>query len=84
MKYFVVKLTIQAGEYEKSRTKLIRAENMDDAGKQAMLNECHSGIGEGAEWTESGIADLGWEFHYSVSSVQEVLPEHVSTLKLYI
>ncbi|MDC8832927.1 hypothetical protein [Alteromonas gilva] len=84
MKNFVVKLNIQTGEYEKNCTKLIVADNQEDAGNQAMLSECHGDLGESAEWTESGISDLFWEFHYSVYSVTEVKPEHYEILKLYI
>ena len=79
MKTFLVELKIQAGEYEKSCLKLENAETKEEAGKMAILGECH---GE-PEWTDTGAADLGWEFHYSVYNCKEVLPEHVSILESY-
>ena len=79
MKTFLVKLKILAGEYEKSSNQLIEAENKVAAGNEALVNECH----DTPEWTDSGVADLGWEFHYSVYSCKEIAPEHVSILKTY-
>ena len=83
-KAFVVKLTIRAGEYEKSVTKLVFADSEELANEQALLGECHGSIDDGtAEYTETGIADLGWEFHYTVSWTKEVHAEHVNVLRTY-
>lgn len=84
MKTFIVKLDIQAGEYQKSTTKLVKATSQNEAETIALEGECHGTLGESAERTESGIADLGWEFHYSVYSSVEVSPEHVSVLERYL
>ncbi len=83
MLYFVVKITIQAGEYEKISTKLIRAYNQKEAEKNALLGECHGVIGESSEWTDKGISDLGMEFHYSIYSCKAVKAEHVDILFEY-
>ena len=83
MKTFIVKLNIQAGEYAKSTQKLIKALSVEEAERKALLDECHGTIGENSEWAHGGIANLAWEFHYSVSSCIEVSPEHVRTLELY-
>ena len=83
-KVYVVKLTIRAGEYEKSVTKLVCADTEELANDQALLGECHGSIDDGtAEYTETGIADLGWEFHYSVDWSKEVHAEHVPVLRTY-
>jgi len=84
MKTFIVKLDIQSGEYQKSTQKLIKADSPKEAETNALTGECHGTLGETAEWTENGIADLGWEFHYSVSSCVEVDPEHVAVLEQYL
>ena len=81
--YFIV-VIIKAGEYEKRVTKLIHAENEDEACTNALTGECHGCIESGtAEWTDNGIADLGWEFHYSIDSCKEVPSEHAKILKTY-
>jgi hypothetical protein len=85
MKYFIVKLVIQAGEYEKSCHKLIQAESEESADEKALLGECHGSIEDGtAEWTKSGIVDLGGEFHYSIFSCKEVKAEDVNVLSNYL
>jgi len=80
MLYFVVKITIQTGEYQKLSTKLVRAYNQEEAEKNALLGECHGVIGESSEWIDEGISDLGMEFHYSICSCKEVKPEHIDIL----
>ncbi|MGO3452454.1 MAG: hypothetical protein ACTIM4_14365 [Marinomonas sp.] len=84
MKTFIVKVEIQAGEYQKHSTKLVEAHSHSEAETNALEGECHGTLGENAEWTKSGIADLGWEFHYSVHRSVEVDPEHVSILNKYL
>lgn len=83
MPKFVIYLKIQAGEYEKSSRTLVDAISKEEAEKTALLGECHGSIGSSSEWTEKGIADLNWEFHYSVNSCKEVAEEHVDILCAY-
>lgn len=82
MKTFCVKLNIQAGEYRKSAIHLVMAASEADAGKRALLNECHDE--DSAEWADGGLYDLGGEFCYSVKSVNQVPPEHVELLRQYL
>jgi hypothetical protein len=84
MKNFIIKIEIQSGESQKSCTTLVCGINKEEAKKSALLDECHGKIGENAEWTSSGISDLGDEFHYSIYSCVEVKEEHVDVLKLYL
>lgn len=85
MNYYVVNIKIQTGEYEKNSLVLLQALNKVEAEKEALLAECHGEIDVTAEWTQNGgIADLGWEFHYSIGSCKEVKAEHVGILTEYI
>ncbi|MCB5162947.1 hypothetical protein [Marinomonas algarum] len=84
MKTFIVKVEIQAGEYQKQATALVKGKSQTEAEAIALEGECHGTLGDNAEWTQSGIADLGWQFHYSVHSSTEVEPEHVSILNKYL
>lgn len=84
MKSFLVIVQVQAGEYQKHTTHLIKAETQDVAEDSALLNECHSVVGDGAEWVDGGIADVGYEFHYKISRCTEIEPEHVAVIKRYI
>lgn len=84
MKTYIVKLEIQAGEYAKSSHKLVRASSDAEARELALLGECHADLGEGAAWTEQGISDLYWEFHYRVDVCKEVSPEHIELLSSYL
>lgn len=83
MKSFIVKVCIRAGEFEKNCTKFVKANTSAEAESQALLGECHGELGEDTEWTENGIADVGWQFHYSVNSCIEVSPEHAAILQAY-
>lgn len=85
MKLFIVELKIIAGEYEKSSKKLVEANTSADACDAALLGECHGSIGQGAEYDEdrSGISDMYWTFHYSVSSCIEVAEKHADVIRLY-
>lgn len=83
MKAFLVDVKIQTGEYEKNVQSLVFSETQEDAKKEALLGQCHGDIGNDSEWVEGGIADMHWEFHYSVSSFREVAPEDVGVLKKY-
>lgn len=84
MKTFLVEVVIQAGECQKKTTKLVQATSQTEAESYALTSECHGDLGEGTEWTESGIADLDWEFHYQVGGCKEVEPAHVAVLRQYL
>ncbi|CAL9976763.1 hypothetical protein VPHK449_0019 [Vibrio phage K449] len=70
MKTFLVTLTIQAGEYEKSAITLVEAETKELAVDFAIHGEAHSP--ESLDWDANGAYDLGGEFYYSVRSAAEL------------
>ena len=81
---YFVKLNIQSGEYQKDCIKLIFAQSEDKAMQSALSSECHGSLEDGtAELTETGISDLGNEFHYSVAECKKVAPEDVIVLRSY-
>lgn len=83
--FFLVKLAIQMGEYQKSCTTLIIEENETKAKQAALEGECHGSVEDGtAEETDDGIADLGWTFHYSVESIVKVSNEDAATMAIYL
>ena len=85
MNYNVVNIKIRTGEYEKNSLVLLQALNKEEAEQEALLAECHGEIDVTAEWTQNGgIADLGWEFHYSIGSCKEVKAEHAGILTEYL
>lgn len=84
MKTFLVEVVIQTGEYQKKATKLIQASTQTEAESYALASECHGALGQSSEWTEGGIADLHWEFHYRVGGCKEVAPAHVDVLRQYL
>jgi hypothetical protein len=71
---YIVELELQTGDVEKTTTKLVIAENEQEAGKVALLSEIHNALGDGAEWDEededSGrIWDFNEEWIYTVYKV---------------
>jgi len=71
---YIVELELQTGDVEKTTTKLVIAENEQEAGKEALLGEIHNALGDGAEWDEededSGrIWDFNEEWIYTVYKV---------------
>lgn len=60
---YIVELELQTGDVEKTTTKLVIAENEQEAGKDALLSEIHNTLGDGAEWDEED-EDSGriWDF----------------------
>lgn len=82
--YYVEK-KIQSGEYEKTSTVLVSAGSESEACKKALLGECHGCEEDGnIEWTDDlAIADLGWEFHYSIYECRKVDETDIPTLKKY-
>lgn len=83
--YYLVVIEIQCGEYVKSCTKLVSAFDETEAAQLALEGECHGSIEDGtAEETRDGIADLGWTFHYSISSCVKVDSDDVPSLRKYL
>ncbi|WP_286984087.1 hypothetical protein [Haliea sp.] len=81
--YFVT-IEMQAGEYQKTIRKLVRATSPKEADEKAIEGECHGSLEDGtAEWTSNGISDLGYEFHYKSIDCKKVQPEHEVFLRLY-
>jgi len=84
MKYFIVIVLISIGTYEKRSTKLIRADTLIEAEKNALLGECHGTIGQTAMWCDNGIYDLDGELHYSIYGLtKEIEPGHVALIYNY-
>jgi hypothetical protein len=67
MKHYLVKLDIQAGEFEKQAIHLVQAENRDAAVMQAMEDEAHDDLeyNDICEFWEDGCG----EFAYRASNV---------------
>jgi hypothetical protein len=80
MKSYLVKLQLQIGEYEKSSTTVVDADNENDAGVMAQVLECHGN----EHWENETVYDLGGEFAYRVRSVTELTPTDAKILKKHI
>jgi len=84
LKHFAVTLTVRTGETEKSTQHLIKnVESEKEAIKQALLNECHCSIGEGAEWDSCNhdqIEDLWGEWVYSAVRANELTKGEVDII----
>ena len=80
MGHYIVKLHIQAGEYEKASTKLIEAPDANKAGVIAIEGEAHRKL----EWDEYGAYDCAGDFYYRVKYTMEVAPKDVKTLCRYL
>lgn len=80
MKNYIVKITLQIGEYEKGTTTLVKANDKSSAGKFALALECHGN----ATFEDN---DLVWDMHgemaYSVWSIEEVSDDDFNVLKKY-
>lgn len=85
MNTYVVTLSIQAGEYEKSNIVLVKAITEEEARKEALLSECHGSLDDdNLEWSDRGIYDLHGQFHYSVNNCVLVSCNHVAIVSQYI
>ena len=79
MKYYIVKLNILLGEYEKSSIHLVNAENDTSAILKALQGESHH--------DDAGDVDGTWmdgDMNYKVSSAHVVDTADVATLKHYL
>ena len=84
LKTYFVTVEVQAGEYQKTIRKLVRAMSPKEANEKALEGECHGSLeDETAEWTSNGIADMGYEFHYRSIDCEQVKPEHEPFLRIY-
>ena len=83
-KYYLVKLTIYAGAYEKHTVHLIQAGNPIEAGSLAMENESHDPEMLTFNEDYDRAKDMGGEFVYEVHSVTEVEGDDLSTPEKYL
>ena len=85
MKFYIVKVIIRIGEFEKISIKIVRGNTQKEAENNALLSECHSRIGDSAKWDECGISDVSGEFHYSIASeTKEIKHEHIDLFYGYL
>lgn len=77
---FLVKLHIQAGEYEKNCTHLISADNESEAVEQAILNEAHN---DELINDDNWVYEPDYSFGYQPIHVKEVSPEDVLVFEKY-
>lgn len=79
--HYLVSLKIRTGEYEKSSKQLICAPNSSAAGDYAMYCESHDP--DSLEWSSKHncVADMGWQFAYSVISADLVNPSDLPALR---
>ena len=80
--HYFVKLTLVAGEYEKTLKHLVQADDITTAFRAAIKAEAHGEL----EWQEGQIsaADMGWEFFYKPLSCEQVKAEDLPVLKKFL
>lgn len=83
MKRYFIELKIQAGEYEKSTSKVVNADTEEEAKHNALLGECHYDEKD-LFWDDRGVYDCGGEFHYSVQFCEEIPEKDWETLSIYM
>lgn len=71
MKKYFYEIKIQAGDYEKNTHGIVNADTEEEARRNALVSECHYDV-ENLEWSDRGVYDWGYEFHYSVRSCTEI------------
>ena len=83
--YFVM-LQVQNGNYEKITKHLVNSSSEDEAAKEALINECHHSLDEGADWLEEGqqIEDAYGEMIYTLHSVEPVNSYEYVTLNKFM
>jgi hypothetical protein len=80
--YYMAKLLIQAGEYEKTSQRIVKAKSKEIAADYAIYCESHTP--DDLDWSESTVYDCFGEFGYKVNvekiepSDQEVLLKHLN------
>ncbi len=85
MNTYIVKVLILTNGYEKTVTKLVYATNEENAGRDALVGECHGDIDDGtAQWDGDCIHDLMDEFIYKVKRVTQVDDSDILTLRKYL
>lgn len=83
MKRWFIELKIQSGEYEKNTYGVVKADTEEEARRNALINECHYDA-EDLEWSDHGVYDCGYEFHYSVRFCEEIPEKDWETLSKYM
>lgn len=86
MTLYAVNVAILAGGCEKSTLTLVSATSEEEAGRKALIAECHADLDAGAEWLEGeeSISDCDGEFIYSVIRVREIPDDHAAIVKMYL
>lgn len=82
-KFYVVMIVIHVNGYEKIVPHLVTAKNPREAGREAIIRECHDDP-EDLEWMDGGAYDLGGEFYYEILSIQEVMKGDEEVLRVYL
>lgn len=82
MSYYLVKLTLFLGEYEKTAIHLMQARNTVTAGKKALRGECNNAP-KRSDWAGSSQVDDDY-FAYRVNTVTKVTAEHAAILAKYL
>ena len=80
---YIVDLELTNGGVEKVATRLVSAKDETEACMEALLNELHNAIGNGAEWDEDDegeptyekILDFNGEWVYTVYKVTHIESE---------
>ncbi len=80
---YIVSLSIEQDGYSKVSRQIIEATTKHEATKKALLGECHDAIGDGAEFTETGMSDANGSYKYSVSSCNLIAQQDVHVLESY-
>ncbi len=84
---YVVTLKLRIGDYEKTSTDLIINPSKEEAEIQALLEQCHCELGDGAEWLGDDfqqIEDFYGEMIYTVKGIKSVTGEELEILKKFL
>lgn len=86
MSDYLVKMTLQVGEYEKSATTLVTdAPSQEAAGEYALVLECHGNPDQIEFHDQWMVYDMGGEMAYKVRGVTEITRKiELAILKKYI
>jgi hypothetical protein len=84
MTKFLVILEVVNGDCEKLSHRIVSADTDNDAADLALIAECHSEQGEGAEMLEDGMSDMDGQYMYSIHSVKEIDEKDISVLEKYL
>ncbi|WP_394222508.1 hypothetical protein [Alteromonas gracilis] len=82
---YLVTLKIKTNGLEKDSIHLIKATTKDNAGRAALVAECHGVFDDDtAQWDGDSVDDLNGEFNYTVKNTVLVEEKDVATLERYL